>query len=62
MERGLALQLVMSLGGTKSFRVVTYVGPKATTYKLGTFPTLPGPDFCFICAPYGYDELEILLS
>jgi hypothetical protein len=40
MERGLALQLVMSLGGTKSFRVVTYVGPKATTYKLGTFPTM----------------------
>jgi len=40
MERGLALQLVMSLGGTKALRVVTYVGPKATTYKLGTFPTM----------------------
>jgi hypothetical protein len=21
---------------------------------------LPGPDFCFIFAPYGYDEPEIL--
>jgi hypothetical protein len=40
MERGLALQLVMSLGGTKAVRVVTYVGLKAITYKLGTFPNM----------------------
>lgn len=40
MERGLALKLVLSSGGTKMFQVVTYVGSKALTYKLGTFPDL----------------------
>jgi hypothetical protein len=40
MERGLALKLVFSSGGTKMFQVVTYVGSKALTYKLGTFPKM----------------------
>lgn len=40
MERGLALKLVLSSGGTNMFQVVTYVGSKALTYKLGTFPNL----------------------
>lgn len=40
MERGLALKLVFSSGGTKMFQVVTYVGSKSLTYKLGTFPSM----------------------
>jgi hypothetical protein len=36
MERGLALKLVLSSGGTKMFQVVAYVGSKALTDKLGT--------------------------
>jgi integrase len=40
LERGLALLLVVSYGGTKTFRALTYVNGKARTRKLGTYPTL----------------------
>ena len=37
IDRGLALVLVVSYGGTKTFRVMTYVAGKAHTLKLGTY-------------------------
>ena len=40
MERGLALVLVVSYGGSKTFRVMTYVDGKATSHKLGTYPRM----------------------
>jgi integrase len=40
LERGLALVLVVSYGGTKTFRVLTYRNGKARTRKLGTYPAL----------------------
>ena len=40
LERGLALLLVVSYGGTKTFRALTYNDGKARTRKLGTYPTL----------------------
>jgi integrase len=40
LERGLALVLVVSYGGTKTFRVLTYRNGKARTLKLGTYPAL----------------------
>ncbi len=35
LERGLALVLVVSYGGTKTFRVMTYLNGRAKTRKLG---------------------------
>jgi integrase len=40
LERGLALILVVSYGGTKSFRVLTYRDGKPHSVKLGTYPTM----------------------
>lgn len=40
LERGLALMLVVSYGGTKSFRALTYVNGKPKTRKLGTYPAM----------------------
>src|SRR5262249_31272352 len=40
LERGLALLLVVSYGGTKTFRVLTYHNGKARTRNLGTCPAL----------------------
>ena len=42
LERGLALVLVVSYGGTKTFRVLTYVNGKPVSYKLGTYGNQPG--------------------
>jgi integrase len=42
LERGLALVLVVSYGGTKTFRVLTYVNGKPVSYKLGTYGQQPG--------------------
>src|SRR5262249_759472 len=44
MERGLALLLVVSYGGTKTFRVMTYENGKPKTRKLGTYPQMPLKD------------------
>lgn len=44
LERGLALLLVVSYGGTKSFRVTTYQGGKPRTRKLGTYPSMSVKD------------------
>jgi integrase len=38
LDRGLALVLVVSYGGAKTFRVLTYVNGKPVTRKLGTYP------------------------
>jgi hypothetical protein len=38
LERGLALALIVSYGGTKAFRCITYVNGKAKSRKLGTYP------------------------
>jgi integrase len=38
LERGLALVLVVSYGGTKTFRMLTYRNGKAQTRKLGSYP------------------------
>jgi len=35
LERGLALVLVVSYGGTKTFRVMTYLNGRAKTRKIG---------------------------
>ena len=43
MERGLALMLVVSYGGTKTFRALTYVNGKPKTRKLGTYPAMSVP-------------------
>lgn len=40
MERGLALKLVLSSGGTKMLQVVAYVGSKALIDKLCTFSNM----------------------
>jgi Arm DNA-binding domain len=40
LERGLALLLVVSYGGTKTFRVLTYHNGKARTRRLGCYPVL----------------------
>jgi integrase len=40
LERGLALVLVVSYGGTKSFRVLTYRNGKPHSVKLGTYPAM----------------------
>jgi integrase len=40
LERGLALVLVVSYGGTKTFRCMTYVNGKAQSRKLGTYPRM----------------------
>jgi integrase len=40
IERGLSLVLVVSYGGTKTFRALTYVNGKARTRKLGTYPQM----------------------
>ena len=38
MERGLSLMLVLSYGGTKSWRALTYRDGKPHYWKLGTYP------------------------
>jgi integrase len=38
LDRGLALVLVVSYGGAKTFRVLTYINGKPVTRKLGTYP------------------------
>src|SRR5215831_13314815 len=40
LERGLALLLVVSYGGTKTFRVMTYRNGKPQSRKLGTYPQM----------------------
>jgi hypothetical protein len=40
MQRGVALVLVVSYGGSKTFRVMTYRNGKAHTVKLGSYPQL----------------------
>jgi integrase len=40
LRRGCALVLVVSYGGTKTFRLMTYVNGKPRTRKLGTYPTM----------------------
>ncbi len=40
MQTGLSLVLVVSYGGTKAFRVMTYVNGKAQSRKLGTYPQM----------------------
>jgi integrase len=41
LDRGLSLMLVVSYGGTKSFRVLTYVdGKPQPSYKLGIYPQM----------------------
>jgi len=44
LERGLALVLVVSYGGTKTFRVLTYRNGKALTRKLGSYPQMSVKD------------------
>ena len=43
-ERGLALTLIISYGGTKAFRVLTYRNGKQHSVKLGTYPQLSVKD------------------
>jgi integrase len=40
MERGLSLMLVLSYGGTKSWRALTYRDGKPHYWKLGTYPQM----------------------
>jgi Arm DNA-binding domain len=40
LERGLALVLVVSYSGTKTFRALTYRNGKARTRKLGSYPAI----------------------
>ena len=40
MQRGLALVLVVSYGGSKTFRALTYGNGKPHTIKLGTYPQM----------------------
>jgi integrase len=40
LERGLALVMVVSYGGSRTFRVMTYRNGKPQTYKLGTYPQM----------------------
>ena len=44
LERGFALVLVVSYGGTKTFRVLTYRNGKARTRKLGSYPQISVKD------------------
>jgi integrase len=44
IDRGLALVLVLGAGGTKAFRVMTYVGGKSQSTKIGTYPNLSVKD------------------
>src|SRR5215472_15062343 len=44
IDRGLALVLVLGAGGTKAFRVMTYVRGKAQSTKIGTYPQLSVKD------------------
>jgi integrase len=44
IDRGLALVLVLGAGGTKAFRVMTYVRGKAKSTKIGTYPKLSVKD------------------
>jgi hypothetical protein len=39
-DRGLAVMLVVSYGGTKAFRVLTYRNGKPHSVKLGTYPQM----------------------
>ena len=41
LDRGCALVLVASYGGTFTWRVMTYVNGRAVTKKLGKYPDLP---------------------
>jgi integrase len=43
-ERGLAVTLVVSYGGTKAFRVMTYRNGKPHSVKLGTYPQMSVKD------------------
>jgi integrase len=40
LDRGVALVCVLSSGGTKAWRVLTYEGGKPVSSKLGTFPAM----------------------
>jgi integrase len=40
LDRGVSLVLVVSYGGTKAFRVLTYRNSKPHTIKLGTYPAM----------------------
>jgi integrase len=40
LERGLALVLIVSYGGSKTFRVLTYTNGKPHSRKLGTYPAM----------------------
>src|SRR5262245_22817371 len=40
LERGLSLGLVVSYGGCKTWRVITYKNGKPVSKKLGTYPTM----------------------
>jgi integrase len=44
LDRGVALVCVLSSGGTKAWRVLTYEGGKAVSCKLGTFPAMSVKD------------------
>jgi integrase len=44
LERGLALVLVVSYGGTKTFRALTYHNGRARTRKLGSYPQISVKD------------------
>jgi len=44
LERGLALVLVVSYGGTRTFRVMTYLNGKPRSVKLGTYPQMTVKD------------------
>jgi len=44
LERGLALVLVVSYGGTRTFRVMTYRNGKPHSIKLGTYPHMTVKD------------------
>lgn len=44
LDRGIALVCVLSSGGTKSWRVLTYRGGKPITRKIGTFPSMSVKD------------------
>jgi Arm DNA-binding domain len=44
MERGLSLVLIVSYGGSKTFRALIYRDGRPHSRKLGTYPTLPVKD------------------
>ena len=43
-DRGLAVTLIVSSGGTKAFRVLTYRNGKPRSIKLGTYPQMSVKD------------------